>query len=51
MNVTLAGSVSVSELSFKLKVVFDKKSILPRDVGIFVDGERICYMSRWWRIG
>ena len=40
MNVTLAGSVSVSELSFKLTVVFDKISILPRDVGCFAESER-----------
>jgi hypothetical protein len=40
MNVTLAGSVSVSELSFKLTVVFDKMSTLPRDAGSFVESER-----------
>lgn len=40
MNVTLAGSVSVSELSFVLTVVFDKISTLPTDVGSFVESER-----------
>jgi len=37
---TLAGSVSVSESSLSLTVVFDKISTLPRDVGssIFSDG-------------
>ena len=40
MTMTLAGSVSVSESSLSLTVVFDKISTLPRDFGssIYSDG-------------
>ena len=36
----MTSTVSVSESSFVLTVVFDKISILPRDVGSFVESER-----------
>ena len=40
MTVTVPGSVSVSESFFALTVVFDKISILPKDVGSSVESER-----------
>jgi hypothetical protein len=36
----MTSTVSVSESSFVLTVVFDKISTLPRDVGCFVESER-----------
>ena len=38
---TEAGSVSVSDSSFALTVVFNKISTLPRDVGRFVYSDRV----------